>query len=669
MAEFLDTKRAERQQDQRQTLPWPALVAVAIAMVCLWFSLGESFLLPVLAFALVATYFIPWRITARWLAWLIGLAATGLIVGVSWPNLGQNSGYVIDAAGLEMAALISLAMLVLGCWIRQSDRGSLGIAIFLSGFAFLLGCTTWNDSFIRFAAPAYIFFAVLSFPGFRGALAGGNEGRAAAMALRGLAVVVAVLAGAAVYGGVWTYRSQLTELGDRFLENKRVPEQAGVSVNPVLGDSFGLQGSPARVLIIDGPLGDSHLRGLTFDTYYMGAWQGGLYSGPVVNATPESLGSSATGPRAEVTCLADSAGIVYTTLNTSGIDLQTGDAPSLWAPQSGAAIRTKAAPPYQYAIIAGRTPFQQGPLCVPPDSHGLARDLAIPQGLDPGVGKLAHRIGGNLFTPQDKILAVVGYLQGHYSYSLTIHPGPGDPVSNFLLHKKAAYCEYFASAAVILLRYLGVPSRYVVGYYAHESDGPDRTVVRQWDSHAWAEAWVDGVGWVTVDATPGDGLPDQLDHTVPFWTRAWEWLQDHAANWRAELAKLGPAAIAGIVAGIALAILGIRLLVALVLGAWYRRRSQKQALFGYTGPDREMREIARRFEALLARSGLDCPGDVPWRERLQSAGQSEESPAGIDTDAALAFIEEYNAARFGSSDHDAALSLREKLQRLEEARR
>ena len=57
----------------------------------------------------------------------------------------------------------------------------------------------------------------------------------------------------------------------------------------------------------------------------------------------------------------------------------------------------------------------------------------------------------------DKITAVVRFLQTNNSYSLTVNPGPGEPISNFILQRKAAHCEYFASAAVIMLRAAGRP--------------------------------------------------------------------------------------------------------------------------------------------------------------------------------------------------------------------
>jgi transglutaminase-like putative cysteine protease len=649
---------------ERQYLPWTALIAVSIAMAAMVISLGFTYFLPPLAFALVATYFIRARITVSWLHWLLRLVAYGTIAGFNTGNLALFS---IETGTFQVICLICLSELVLQCWMKQRDRSSLGVAIFLSGLVFLLGCTTENDILIRFLAPAYMFFAILSFPAFRSAAAVLGKTRLAVVGLRGLALLLALGAGAFVYSLFWTNRQQLTEFGDRFMQNKRVPEQAGVSSNPVLGDSFGATGSPARVLRIVGPISDSHLRGLSFDTYEMGAWHGGLYSA-YKKVSPQELQAGAAGPRAQITCFADSAGVVYLPLNSAGLDTSNARAIVSWARESGAGVRILAPPPYQYTVIGGPLEFTQGPFCTPPSAQYQARDLAVPSSVDPAVRALALQIGGKLTRPEEKIQAVTHYLMSHYTYSLTIHPGPGDPVSNFLLHRKSAYCEYFASAATILLRYLDVPTRYVVGYYAHESEGPNVTVVRQWDAHAWAESWVDGLGWVTVDATPGDGRPDQMDHSIPFWTRAWEWLQDESASLRSRLAQLSPLQIAGIVCAVGLGVLFISWLWRKGWRSWLRRRIKKKT-FGYSLHDRDLEKMAARFEAFLARSGLSCPADQTWRECVQRASVEDSSTRRpIDIEIALSFIDEYNSARFGEEGYSVNDRLRDLLDLLEEKR-
>lgn len=62
------------------------------------------------------------------------------------------------------------------------------------------------------------------------------------------------------------------------------------------------------------------------------------------------------------------------------------------------------------------------------------------------------------------------------------------PLKRFLLHSRSGHCEYFATAAVLLLRSVGIPARYAVGYAVHEGSGPSY-VVRQRDAHAWCLVW------------------------------------------------------------------------------------------------------------------------------------------------------------------------------------
>ena len=59
-----------------------------------------------------------------------------------------------------------------------------------------------------------------------------------------------------------------------------------------------------------------------------------------------------------------------------------------------------------------------------------------------------------------------------------------------------------------MLRLAGVPARYVTGFVVTEKNtSGGYWIARNRDAHAWAEAWDDQRGWVTVEATPPDGLP------------------------------------------------------------------------------------------------------------------------------------------------------------------
>ena len=77
----------------------------------------------------------------------------------------------------------------------------------------------------------------------------------------------------------------------------------------------------------------------------------------------------------------------------------------------------------------------------------------------------------------------------------------------FLESAEGGYCVHFATTAAVLLRAAGIPARYVEGYYAAVVPGQTVTVMQR-HGHAWAEYYVDGLGWVILEATPGDGLRD-----------------------------------------------------------------------------------------------------------------------------------------------------------------
>lgn len=130
------------------------------------------------------------------------------------------------------------------------------------------------------------------------------------------------------------------------------------------------------------------------------------------------------------------------------------------------------------------------------------------------------------------IRALVEYFNLNYTY--TLNPGKPvdevDPIEFFLLQNKKGYCMYYAAAATAILRYYGIPARYVEGYVvrAKDCEGAKRAEadkylsklkdydkayygfenaplyeynVKDNNGHAWVEAYIDGIGWVPVEVT------------------------------------------------------------------------------------------------------------------------------------------------------------------------
>jgi transglutaminase-like putative cysteine protease len=94
------------------------------------------------------------------------------------------------------------------------------------------------------------------------------------------------------------------------------------------------------------------------------------------------------------------------------------------------------------------------------------------------------------------------FADGTYFYNLNPEVDVGNNYADFFLKLKEGYCEYYAGTFVLLSRLANIPSRIVSGYYGGDLNTiGDFYEFKQKDTHAWAEVWLTGRGWVRVDPT------------------------------------------------------------------------------------------------------------------------------------------------------------------------
>lgn len=155
--------------------------------------------------------------------------------------------------------------------------------------------------------------------------------------------------------------------------------------------------------------------------------------------------------------------------------------------------------------------------------------LITPAGTDGRVAALAAEWTKGLQDPEAKVRAVTARLRRGYSYS-TYSDGRGTGLPGFLFETKSGNCEYFATAAAILLRHAGVPTRLVSGFSVDEWNQYGRFYdVRQSDAHAWIEAEIPGKGWLAFDPTPPvSGLELSADAIM---RRLERWAEAAQASW------------------------------------------------------------------------------------------------------------------------------------------
>ncbi len=138
----------------------------------------------------------------------------------------------------------------------------------------------------------------------------------------------------------------------------------------------------------------------------------------------------------------------------------------------------------------------------------------------PRVSELAAQIvaQAGAQTPYDKAKAIERWLRTYIQYNESIPAPPrgSDPIEWFLFDAREGYCNYYASAMILMLRAQGVPARMAAGF-AQGTWEADRGVflVRERDAHTWVEVYFPGYGWAEFEPTADEAPLDRQDELLP----------------------------------------------------------------------------------------------------------------------------------------------------------
>lgn len=145
------------------------------------------------------------------------------------------------------------------------------------------------------------------------------------------------------------------------------------------------------------------------------------------------------------------------------------------------------------------------------------RYLQLPDGFSTRVSDLAAEVTAEATTPYGQALALQQFFRDPelFSYSLEVQKGHGNSnIEDFLFENNAGYCEQFAGSFAAMARSIGLPSRVAVGFTPGDYDpATDTYTVTGKHAHAWPEVWLDGVGWLRFEPTPGRGGPGDQAYT------------------------------------------------------------------------------------------------------------------------------------------------------------
>jgi transglutaminase-like putative cysteine protease len=122
---------------------------------------------------------------------------------------------------------------------------------------------------------------------------------------------------------------------------------------------------------------------------------------------------------------------------------------------------------------------------------------------DPGhaVAALAAEVAGEGGTQLERLHRLNHIIHGRLLFS----PGATDSATaaEQALAEGRGVCQDFTHIFIAAARLLGIPARYISGHLFRRDGDP-----LQEAGHAWAEAWIDDLGWVAFDPTNGISIDD-----------------------------------------------------------------------------------------------------------------------------------------------------------------
>ncbi len=299
-------------------------------------------------------------------------------------------------------------------------------------------------------------------------------------------------------------------------------------------------------------------------------------------------------------------GLLPTPWCPRGVDIEV---PSMRMDRSGMVAFTGHLPPGRTYTAVVEAPSA---VTAPPGSPPVARTdmqnaLQLPDTLPERVRELARQIAqdAEAETPTQLALAVTNYVQTEYDYDLKAPalPEGRDFVDHFLFDTRTGYCNHFASAAAVLLRELGVPTRLATGFTSGEFKPATQVYeIRDQDAHAWVEVFLPRTGWIDFDPTPDleeltpeeGGTGVALERMRAAFDRAATWVTVHQTQ---------------------VILLGLLLIIAVVAisvgGRWYERRIRPLRT-GVSADERIIHAYQQALRWLTRKELVRTPTTAPW---------------------------------------------------------
>ena len=285
-------------------------------------------------------------------------------------------------------------------------------------------------------------------------------------------------------------------------------------------DDTMFQGNPnltdELLFTVDGPRTGEYWRARTYTTYAGVGWESeGAEFGPPVESGAEDIRRIPATYRFRVSAATDT---FFTAGLPASIDRPADALVFEDAPDDVLQLRIAQGRDYfpartnlRYRSVGNRSLVQPATLQEASGEYPEAvaeRYLQLPETLPQRVYDLAEEITDGEESDYDKAEAVRAYVSS-FPYNLDIQAPPrdADGVDYFLFNLQQGYCDYYASSAAVLLRTIGIPARYVLGYTSGRYDSSSQQYrVLDLHYHAWTEVYFPEYGWIMFEPTPPNGI-------------------------------------------------------------------------------------------------------------------------------------------------------------------
>ena len=391
-------------------------------------------------------------------------------------------------------------------------------------------------------------------------------------------------------------------------------------------------------------------RGVTYDLYTGWGWQITIDSEEIITGSLSLINPPLFQVVAQrVNHVREGGGSVYAVGDVARVE--DGETTARWrGPDDLAGLLVSSAAYTVTSMVALPAPddLRSAAAVYPPV---MAEYLQLPAELPERVRDLANEVTEGATTPYDRAIRLERYLRGFpYSLDVPSPPPDRDVADYFLFDLGEGYCDYYATAFVVMARAVGLPARLAIGYVGGRSgSSPWDRVVMESNGHSWPEVFFSGWGWVRFE--PTSSRPEVREH-----------LEDDVAATSEDRIPRRPMG-----ARRSLLWAGAFLALAMVLGlaAWAWRRSANRSpdtglssawrmlvQVGDTlGSSHQPGQTVFDYAAALSSAVAERAADARWRQKTWFA-RSDEVKRMLDLFAAT-----YSCYLYGGGSEELELSV------------